>query len=211
MKKYLAEFIGTCIFCLAFVFLYFQGNLILTSICLGVIYGALIVLFRKYAPSHFNPLFTLVNGMIDPEIEPRIPKLIFAQALGGIAAGGIALLFFDHTHAEGLFWSKKLIVAEFLMSYMILLLFCVLLNEKYGKEKLRLGLIGPVYSCVFAVFRGFTLAVANPALVLALAILGIIQWADIWIYLTAQISAVVLSYKTAKMIMGYQYDFRNLD
>ncbi len=99
MKKYLCEFLGTCILVLfgCGVAIVSEGNLIATSLAFGLSIVAVAYTIGKVSGCHVNPAVTFAVW-IDKKISTKdFIGYVIAQVLGAIAGSGLLSLILDST------------------------------------------------------------------------------------------------------------------
>ena len=196
MKKYLAEFIGSLILCLVFIAVLRQESVFVAIISLAMALLVISYAFRKYTIGMFNPAVTLLLSMCKEIPTERMPRFIVVQTLGAIVAGLLAILLWSHQDGSSVFWSTKAFAGEFAAGYFFFLLIGLLLINHQKTKSIDRLLIGPSYGVVYSVFHSITIAACNPAIILSLSIFGVINWADVWLYIIANLAAVLFSHQT---------------
>ncbi|TNE60773.1 MAG: hypothetical protein EP344_06775 [Bacteroidetes bacterium] len=185
MKKYLMEGIGTFILVLAVILAIVYPPetgmpLVYGTVLAGVIYAG-----KTVSGSHFNPAFSLASLMRASLERWDFPYYWIAQLSGSIL-GALLAAFLIRCNGTAVdlpplsFDPLCALFAETLGSFMLTLVF-LHTSVPAGTETDHAGLaVGSMAVGAAYAFQRITLAMFNPALVLGLAIAGLIAWGEIW-------------------------------
>ncbi|HEY6070312.1 MAG TPA: aquaporin [Chthoniobacterales bacterium] len=204
MNKWIAEFIGTFFLVLTI------GCVVIPGPVMGVIAplavgGALMVMVYAgghISGAHYNPAVTVavcIRGRC--EWSQLIPYWI-AQLIAAVAASIVAVYLMAKSGSPMEFKSTPVVfAAEFLFTFALVF---VILNSAASKDTagnsfygLAIGLT--VMTGAFAV-GGISGGAFNPAVAVGLAVMKLVNFADIWIHIVAELGAAIVAALTFKFL-----------
>ncbi len=200
MKKYLCEFLGTCVLVLfgCGVAVVSNGNLVATALAFGLSIVAVAYTIGKASGCHVNPAVTFAMW-VDKRISTKdFIGYVIAQVLGAIAGSGLLTLIINSTSsidkltlgantfgelsASGITMLGALIVEIILTFVFVLSVLGVTRDEK--KENVAPIVIGLSLVLVHLLGIGFTGTSVNPARSLAPAIfMGGEYLEQVWVFI----------------------------
>ena len=200
MKKYLCEFLGTCVLVLfgCGVAVVSNGNLVATALAFGLSIVAVAYTIGKYTGCHINPAVTFAMW-IDRRITTKdFVGYVIAQVLGAIAGSGLLVLIINATadidklalgantfgelSASGITMLGALIVEIVLTFVFVLSVLGITRDEK--KENVAPIVIGLSLVLVHLLGIGLTGTSVNPARSLAPAIfMGGEYLEQVWVFI----------------------------
>ncbi|HJX25733.1 MAG TPA: aquaporin [Chthoniobacterales bacterium] len=203
MTKYFAEFIGT-------FFLVFTVGCTVIPGAAGVIAplaigGALMVMVYAtghISGGHLNPAVTLavfIRGRCDA--KDVIPYWV-AQLLAGVAAAFVALFLVGKSGMPMEIKNVPLVfVAEFLFTFALAF---VVLNSATSKDTVGNSFYGLAIGMTVMVGAFAVGAISggafNPAVALGLALMKLVNFADIWIHIAAELAGALVAGLTFKFL-----------
>jgi aquaporin Z len=204
MNKWIAEFIGTFFLVLTI------GCVVIPGPVMGVIAplavgGALMVMVYAgghISGGHYNPAVTLgvcIRGRC--EWSQLIPYWI-AQIVAGVAASMVAVYLMGKSGTPMEFKNAPVaFAAEFLFTFALVF---VVLNAATSKDTAGNSFYGlaigfTVMAGAFAV-GGISGGSFNPAVSVGLAVMKLVNFADIWIHIVAELAAAIVAAMTFKFL-----------
>lgn len=204
MNKWIAEFIGTFFLVLTI------GCVVIPGPVMGVIAplavgGALMVMVYAgghISGAHYNPAVTVavcIRGRC--EWNQLIPYWI-AQILACFLASVVAVYLVGKSGAPMEIKNVPIVfVAEFLFTFALVF---VILNSATSKDTTGNSFYGlaigfTVMAGAFAV-GGISGGAFNPAVAVGLAVMKLVNFADIWIHIVAELAAAIVAALTFKLL-----------
>jgi aquaporin Z len=211
MKKYLVEFIGT--FFLVFtigmtVIAPGAGNL--APLAIGCALMVMVYAGGHVSGAHFNPAVTIavwLRGKCPAsDIVPYMGSQVLGAVVGAFAVKALKTGLVTKAAALGGAMSPEVLpalLAEFLFTFALV---WVVLNVATAKGTSGNSFYGAaigltVTTGAFAV-GGISGGVFNPAVGVAVCILGLISWGSFWIYLVACFAAAIAAATAYKVVNG---------
>jgi aquaporin Z len=203
MKKYVAEFIGAFFLVLTVGCTVIPGAPgVIAPLAIG---GALMVMVYATGHTsggHLNPAVTLavfIRGRC--ETKDVIPYWV-AQLLAGIAASFVALFLVGKSGTPMEIRNVPVaFVAEFLFTFALAF---VVLNSATSKDNsgnsfygLAIGMTVMVGAFAVGAISG---GAFNPAVALGLAVMKLVNFADIWIHIVAELAGALVAGLTFKFL-----------
>jgi aquaporin Z len=187
MRKYVTEFIGTLIL------VFTVGCSVLSKQALAPIAIGASLMVAVYAGGHisgghYNPavsLAALVRGRL------KAADLLFywiAQLLGAAVAGGLALFVTNSPEREPLALTGRglfaALVAEFIFTFVLAFVVLNVATSKDHPNNSFYGLaIGFTVVAGAVAVGGVSGGAFNPAVAFGASLMGLFEWANIWLYL----------------------------
>ena len=204
LKKYLAEFIGTCVLVLfgcgtAVV----SGNWVATALAFGLSIIVVAYTFGKHSGAHLNPAVSLAMFLTKKISLKDFGLYVVSQFLGGFAGAGLMAAFlagptsYGANSYSGLGWASGLFAEIFLTFIFVYVILAVTNDEKKSST-------APIYIGLALIFVhllgiGITGTSVNPARSLAPAVLqGIDALKEVWLFIIAPMIGSVLAVFTYK-------------
>ncbi len=195
MKKFMTEFIGTFFLVLTIGLTVIPGNAgVIAPLAIGSVLMALVYAGGHISGAHYNPAVTLAVLMRGKCAISEVPIYLVAQ-IGGAAAAAFTAQFLvgPGTAAETIDVNKSL-VAELLFTFALAY---VVLNVATAKGTsgnsfygLAIGFI--VMAGAFSV-GSISGGAFNPAVAIAALLMGLMDWNNIWIHISADFAGGALA------------------
>ncbi len=196
--KYLVEFIGT--FFLVFAIGMASGDL--APIAIGSMLMVMIYAGGHVSGAHYNPAVTLAVTMRGKCKVSDVVPYIVAQVVAAVAAA-LTVKFFKGDVAVTAMTPDigKALVAEFLFTFALVFVILNVATAKatQGNSYYGLAIAFTVVAGAFAV-GGISGGVFNPAVAVAITVLGVSSLSNIWIYLVANFAAAAVAALAFKYI-----------
>ncbi len=196
--KYLVEFIGT--FFLVFAIGMASGDL--APIAIGSMLMVMIYAGGHVSGAHYNPAVTLAVTMRGKCKVSDVVPYIVAQVVAAVVAA-LTVKFFkgDATVTAMTPDIAKALVAEFLFTFALAFVILNVATAKatQGNSYYGLAIAFTVVAGAFAV-GGISGGVFNPAVAVAITVLGVSSLSNIWIYLVANFAAAAVAALAFKYI-----------
>lgn len=189
MKKYIAELIGT-FFLVLTIGCTVIGGVAMAPIAIGSALMVMIFAGGHVSGAHFNPAVTLavfLRGRCDA--KDVVPYWIF-QIIGAVlAALAATFLVGAPTKPPGELNVAKSLLAEFLFTFALayVVLNAATAKGTSGNSFYGLAIGMTVMTGAFAV-GGISGGAFNPAVAVGISVMGLAAWANIWIYLAANLA-----------------------
>ena len=203
LKKYLAEFIGTCILVLfGCGTAVGSGDYISTALAFGISIVIVAYTFGKFSGAHLNPAVSLAMLLQKKMSVKDFGLYVACQFAGAFAGVGLMAAFFDSPRSYGangfgFGWASALFAEIFLTFIFVYVILTVTNDEKKAN-------VAPLYIGLALVFvhllgMGITATSVNPARSLAPAILqGGTALEQVWAFIVGPLVgsvAAVFAYK----------------
>lgn len=212
MKQYTAETIGTfaMIFCGCGAMTINEvtnGSIshVGVAITWGLIVMVMIYAFGEISGAHFNPAVTVGFAYAKKFPWKKVPKYLFAQAIGAFAAIFILWFLFPDNNTLGAtfpadgFAPFKAFILELILTFFLMV---VIINVSTGSKEVGTMAAIAVGSVILleAMFAGpMTKASMNPIRSIAPAIInGNLQ--HLWLYVTAPFIGALLAVMSCKLV-----------
>jgi aquaporin Z len=203
MNKYIAEFIGTFFLVLTIgCTVIHGGNGVIPPIAIGSALMVMIFAGGHISGGHFNPAVTLgvwLRGRCPT--KDVLPYWIF-QVLGAIAAAlAVKYLRGEGSLPENPAEVNHALLAEFLFTFALVY---VVLNVATAK--------GTANNSFYGLAIGFTVLVGafavgdisggafNPAVAVGISVMGLSAWANLWVFLVADLLGGAVAAAVFKML-----------
>lgn len=200
--KLATEFIGTFFLVLTVVFIV-SSQADLAPLGIGAVLMAMVYAGGHISGAHYNPAVSIaafVRGRLD---TADLAGYIAAQLLGGLVAALIGLTYFENA-AGGAYENNeivKVLVVEILFTFALGWVMLNVATSKNHEDNHFYGLaIGFTVAAGVVAVGGISGAVFNPAVALGLSVAKLTAWANLWIYLVAQVVGGVAAGLAFKVI-----------
>ena len=203
LKKYLAEFIGTCVLVLFGCGTAIgSGNYVATALAFGLSIIVVAYTFGKFSGAHLNPAVSLAMLLQKKMSVKDFGLYVASQVAGAFAGVGLMAAFFNAPNSYGangfrFGWASALFAEIFLTFIFVYVILAVTNDEKKSN-------VAPIYIGLALVFvhllgMGITATSVSPARSLAPAILqGGTALEQVWAFIVGPMIgsvAAVFTYK----------------
>lgn len=196
MDKYLVEVIGTFFLVLTVGLTAGLGNAgALAPVAIGAILMVMVFAGGHVSGAHYNPAVTVAICMRGKCPRAEVAGYVVAQVVGaGLAALVVRYLAQGASLAASTPAMGPTLVVELLFTFALcwVVLNTATARGTEGNSFYGLAIGSTVAAGAFAV-GPISGAVFNPAVAVGICIMGLSQWAFIWVYLVATIAAAVLA------------------
>lgn len=204
MKKYLVEFIGT--FFLVFTIgatVIPQAVGVIPPLAIGAVLMAMIFAGGHISGAHYNPAVTIGLWLRGATPVSDILPYIVAQLTAAAAAAGIAEFLFGAGETMPLAGLPQAFVAEFLFTFALMFVILNVATAKgtSGNSFYGLAIGFTVMAAAFSV-GAVSSAALNPAVVLALGLMNLVAWTDLWVLLAGSILGAVVAAGVFRYVTG---------
>ena len=199
MNKYIVEFIGT-FFLVLTIGCNVLGGSPLPPLAIGLALAVMVFAGGHISGAHYNPAVTLavtVRGKCSP--ADAVPYVIF-QVIGAVAAAFTAKFLYAKAAAAkaaevaAAIQTGPAFVAELLFTFALA---WVVLNVATSKDNANNSFYGLAIGATVLVgafsVGGISGGAFNPAVAVGAALMGLIQWGNIWIHLVADLLGGLLA------------------
>lgn len=187
-RKLTVEFIGTFLFIFAIgMALTNAGDL--APLAIGSTLMVMVYAGGHISGGHYNPAVSLgvfLRGKLGS--GELIPYWV-VQAGAAVAAGLVYILALERGQAPELAGAGTMLIAEFLFTFALVwvVLHAATSSETEGNSFYGLAIGFTVAAGAFAV-GALSGGVFNPGVAIGAMVMGLLEWADIWIYLLANLA-----------------------
>ena len=207
MRKYLVEFIGTFFLVLTVCMTVLGGAGNFAPLAIGSMLMVMIYAGGHISGGHFNPAVSLgafIRGALPA--SDLLPYVV-AQILAGIVAPLVAAPLLGSMGAADAVTSRldvvPSLIAEFLGTFALVwvVLHTATAKGTEGNSNYGLAIGFTVLACAYAL-GGVSGGAFNPAVATGISLAGIKDFADIWVYLVANLGAGAVAALTFKFVNG---------
>jgi len=189
MNKYVAEFIGTFFLVLTIGLTVLAGGGVIAPLAIGSVLMVMIFANGHISGAHFNPAVTLAVFIRGRCGKADVVPYMVAQVVAAVLAALMVKFLRPEAAAKVTAMTPvvaKAIVAEFLCAFALAYVVVNVATAKAHPNNSFYGLaIGfTVLAGAFAV-GDISGGAFNPAVAVAISILGLSAWTNIWIFLVA--------------------------
>lgn len=197
MARYVMEFVGTSLLVLVVGMVVLNGT-DLAALAIGGAVAAIVYTGYHVSGGQYNPAVTLgalIRGALPGrEFVPYCAAQLLGGALGAVAA---SFLVPDGARPGVTFTGDALVavlIAEFVFTFALV---WVVLHvgtdpRSAGNSYFALAIAAVVVAGILAA-GGIGGGVVNPAVTAALAMMGILSWSSIWIFVSAQLAGAAVA------------------
>jgi len=194
MRKYLVEFIGTFFLVLTVCMTVLGGAGNFAPLAIGSILMVMIYAGGHISGGHYNPAVSLGAFIRGAMPASDLLPYIVAQILGGIVAPLVAAPLLGSMGAADAVTSRldvvPSLIAEFLGTFALVwvVLHTATAKGTEGNSFYGLAIGFTVLACAYAL-GGVSGGAFNPAVAVGISIANLSSWANIWIFLVANLAA----------------------
>ena len=195
MNKFIVECIGTFFLLLTIGLTVIPGSAgVIAPLAIGSVLMVLVYAGGHISGAHYNPAVTLAVLIRGKCTMADVPVYLTAQILGAVAGALTAQFLVGSGTAAGAIDVTKSLIAEFLFTFALAY---VVLNVATAKGTsgnsfygLAIGFV--VMAGAFSV-GGISGGAFNPAVAIAAPLMGLMDWNNIWIHISADFAGGALA------------------
>lgn len=195
MNKFIVECIGTFFLLLTIGLTVIPGSAgVIAPLAIGSVLMVLVYAGGHISGAHYNPAVTLAVLIRGKCTMADVPMYLTAQILGAVAGALTAQFLVGSGTAAGTIDVTKSLIAEFLFTFALAY---VVLNVATAKGTsgnsfygLAIGFV--VMAGAFSV-GGISGGAFNPAVAIAAPLMGLMDWNNIWIHISADFAGGALA------------------
>lgn len=195
MNKFIVECIGTFFLVLTIGLTVIPGSAgVIAPLAIGSVLMVLVYAGGHISGAHYNPAVTLAVLIRRKCTMADVPVYLTAQILGAVAGALTAQFLVGSGTAAGTIDVTKSLIAEFLFTFALAY---VVLNVATAKGTsgnsfygLAIGFV--VMAGAFSV-GGISGGAFNPAVAIAAPLMGLMDWNNIWIHISADFAGGALA------------------
>ncbi|UJP04196.1 MAG: aquaporin [Nitrosomonas sp.] len=195
MNKFIVEYIGTFFLLLTIGLTVIPGSAgVIAPLAIGSVLMVLVYAGGHISGAHYNPAVTLAVLIRGRCTMADVPVYLTAQILGAVAGALTAQFLVGSGTAAGTIDVTKSLIAEFLFTFALAY---VVLNVATAKGTsgnsfygLAIGFV--VMTGAFSV-GGISGGAFNPAVAIAAPLMGLMDWNNIWIHISADFAGGALA------------------
>ena len=195
MNKFIVECIGTFFLLLTIGLTVIPGSTgIIAPLAIGSVLMVMVYAGGHISGAHYNPAVTLAVLIRGKCTIADVPVYLTAQILGAAAGALTAQFLVGSGTAAGTIDVTKALIAEFLFTFALAY---VVLNVATAKGTsgnsfygLAIGFV--VMAGAFSV-GGISGGAFNPAVAIAAPLMGLMDWNNIWIHISADLAGGALA------------------
>ncbi|SDW28076.1 MIP/aquaporin family protein [Nitrosomonas oligotropha] len=195
MNKFIVECIGTFFLVLTIGLTVIPGSAgVIAPLAIGSVLMVLVYAGGHISGAHYNPAVTLAVLIRGKCTMADVPVYLTAQILGAAAGALTAQFLVGSGTAAGTIDVTKSLIAEFLFTFALAY---VVLNVATAKGTsgnsfygLAIGFV--VMAGAFSV-GGISGGAFNPAVAIAAPLMGLMDWNNIWIHISADFAGGALA------------------
>jgi aquaporin Z len=191
MNKYVTELIGTFFLVLTIGCSVLAGGGVIPPLAIGSALMVMIFAGGHISGAHYNPAVTLGVWIRGKCTTADVIPYWVSQIVGaGLAAVAVKFLLPDAKPEAMHPDTTRALVAEFLYTFALVYVVLNVATAKgnHGNSFYGLAIGFTVLTGAFAV-GGISGGAFNPAVAVGVSIIGLFDWANIWIYLVANFAA----------------------
>ncbi|MXS83919.1 MIP/aquaporin family protein [Nitrosomonas oligotropha] len=204
MNKFIVECIGTFFLLLTIGLTVIPGSAgVIAPLAIGSVLMVLVYAGGHISGAHYNPAVTLAVLIRGKCTIADVPVYFTAQILGAVAGALTAQFLVGSGTAAGTIDVTKSLIAEFLFTFALAY---VVLNVATAKGTsgnsfygLAIGFV--VMAGAFSV-GGISGGAFNPAVAIAAPLMGLMDWNNIWIHISADFAGGALAAIVFNMLNG---------
>lgn len=209
MNKYIVEFIGT------FFLIFTIGNVVMepgaaemAPLAIGAVLMVMVFAGGHISGAHYNPAVTIAVFLRGKCEAKDILPYIGAQIVAAVAAAA-AVMFIKGAGADKAMEIviPQAFVAELLFTFALafVILNVATVRSTEGNAYYGLAIGFTVLAGAYTV-GGVSGGVFNPAVAIGISIMGMSDWANIWVYFVANVVGAVLAVGAFKIVNGPEAD-----
>ena len=210
-RKALVEFIGTffLVFTIGMTVINPGGAGPMAPLAIGAVLMVMIYAGGHVSGGHYNPAVTLAVLLRGRCPSADVVPYIVAQSLGAAAAGGLTLFLKNAPEITApVPATVPALLAEFLFTFALcyVVLHVATAPATSGNSYFGLAIGFTVLAGAYAV-GGISGGAFNPAVVVGLGVMGLVEWSSTWIHLAGEVAGAVaaaIAFKIAVPSEGHE-------
>lgn len=207
MRKFLSEFIGTFFLVLTVGLTVIPGNAgVIAPLAIGSVLMALVYAGGHISGAHYNPAVTIGVLILGKCSIVDVTVYILAQMAGAAAAAYLSILMVGSGSA-GTLHVVNALIAEFLFTFALVYVVLNVATVKSTSGNSYYGLaIGFIVMVGAFSVGGISGGAFNPAVAVGAALMGLLNWADIWIHLSADFAGGIAAALVFRLLYSEEED-----
>ncbi|NBQ68729.1 MAG: porin [Nitrosomonadaceae bacterium] len=195
MNKFIVECIGTFFLLLTIGLTVIPGSAgVIAPLAIGSVLMVMVYAGGHISGAHYNPAVTLAVLIRGKCTMADVPVYLTAQILGAVAGALTAQFLVGLGTAAGTIDVTKSLIAEFLFTFALAY---VVLNVATAKGTSGNSFYGLAIGFVVMVgafsVGGISGGAFNPAVAIAAPLMGLMDWNNIWIHISADFAGGALA------------------
>ena len=195
MNKFIVECIGTFFLLLTIGLTVIPGSAgVIAPLAIGSVLMVLVYAGGHISGAHYNPAVTLAVLIRGKCTMADVPVYLTAQILGAVAGALTAQFLVGSGTAAGAIDVTKSLIAEFLFTFALAYVVLNVATSKGTSGNSFYGLaIGFVVMAGAFSVGGISGGAFNPAVAIAAPLMGLMDWNNIWIHISADFAGGALA------------------
>lgn len=195
MNKFIVECIGTFFLVLTIGLTVIPGSAgVIAPLAIGSVLMVLVYAGGHISGAHYNPAVTLAVLIRGKCTMADVPVYLTAQILGAVAGALTAQFLVGSGTAAGAIDVTKSLIAEFLFTFALAYVVLNVATSKGTSGNSFYGLaIGFVVMAGAFSVGGISGGAFNPAVAIAAPLMGLMDWNNIWIHISADFAGGALA------------------
>ena len=195
MNKFIVECIGTFFLVLTIGLTVIPGSAgVIAPLAIGSVLMVLVYAGGHISGAHYNPAVTLAVLIRGKCTMADVPVYLTAQILGAVAGALTAQFLVGSGTAAGAIDVTKSLIAEFLFTFALAYVVLNVATSKGTSGNSFYGLaIGFVVMAGAFSVGGISGGAFNPAVAIAAPLMGLMDWSNIWIHISADFAGGALA------------------
>ena len=195
MNKFIVECIGTFFLVLTIGLTVIPGSAgVIAPLAIGSVLMVLVYAGGHISGAHYNPAVTLAVLIRGKCTMADVPVYLTAQILGAVAGALTAQFLVGSGTAAATIDVTKSLIAEFLFTFALAYVVLNVATSKGTSGNSFYGLaIGFVVMAGAFSVGGISGGAFNPAVAIAAPLMGLMDWNNIWIHISADFAGGALA------------------
>ena len=195
MNKFIVECIGTFFLLLTIGLTVIPGSAgVIAPLAIGSVLMVLVYAGGHISGAHYNPAVTLAVLIRGKCTMADVPVYLTAQILGAVAGALTAQFLVGSGTAAATIDVTKSLIAEFLFTFALAYVVLNVATSKGTSGNSFYGLaIGFVVMAGAFSVGGISGGAFNPAVAIAAPLMGLMDWNNIWIHISADFAGGALA------------------
>ena len=171
-------------------------------LAIGAILIAMVYAGGHISGAHYNPAVTLAACIRGAIPHPSMPPYIAAQVIAAVVAGIVAVYIAGDSGARMSIDPGPALIGEFLFTFALctVVLMVATARATSGNQFFGVAIGVTVVAGAYAM-GGISGGAFNPAVAIALAVMKIVKWSDLWIHLGADFAGAAAAGLACKALL----------